>query len=112
MLLAAFLALAAGLYSLRQEDDQGAFYHPLWQFLLMGIHGAFLTGDLFNLFVFFEVLLISSYGLLIHSGGKPRIKAGLHYVLLNLVGSAVFLLALEEAQPGQQHWQVVLLSHL
>ena len=60
----------------------------------MGVNGAFLTGDLFNLFVFFEILLISSYGLLIHGGGKNRIRAALHYVLLNLVGSALFLLAL------------------
>jgi multicomponent K+:H+ antiporter subunit D len=94
VLLTAVLALAAWVFSLGGEDGQGAFYHPLLHFLLMGINGAFLTGDLFNLFVFFEVLLISSYGLLMHGGGKPRARAGLHYVLLNLAGSAVFLLAL------------------
>jgi multicomponent K+:H+ antiporter subunit D len=93
VLLAAVLALAAWLFSLGGEDGQGAFYHPLLHFLLMGINGAFLTGDLFNLFVF-EVLLISSYGLLMHGGGKARARAGLHYVLMNLAGSAVFLLAL------------------
>ncbi len=92
--LAAVLALASWLFSTAGEDGLGAFYHPLLHFLLMGINGAFLTGDLFNLFVFFEVLLISSYGLLMHSGGKMRAKAGLHYVLMNLAGSAVFLLAL------------------
>lgn len=94
VLLTALLAMAAWLFSLGGEDGQGAFYHPLLHFLLMGINGAFLTGDLFNLFVFFEVLLISSYGLLMHGGGKLRARAGLHYVLLNLAGSAVFLLAL------------------
>lgn len=94
VMLTAVLALAAWVFSLGGEDGQGAFYHPLLHFLLMGINGAFLTGDLFNLFVFFEVLLISSYGLLMHGGGKLRARAGLHYVLLNLAGSAVFLLAL------------------
>lgn len=60
----------------------------------MGINGAFLTGDLFSLFVFFEVLLISSYGLLLHGGGHRRIGAALHYVILNLTASALFLVTL------------------
>ena len=60
----------------------------------MGIMGAFLTGDLFNLFVFFEVLLIASYGLMIHAGGNPRLHAGVQYVLFNLLGSTLFLFAL------------------
>ena len=60
----------------------------------MGIMGAFLTGDLFNLFVFFEVLLIASYGLMIHSGGDLRLRAGVQYVLFNLLGSTLFLFAL------------------
>jgi multicomponent K+:H+ antiporter subunit D len=59
----------------------------------MGINGAFLTGDLFNLFVFFEVMLIASYGLLLHGGGPRRLGAGLHYVAINLVGSTLFLFA-------------------
>ena len=60
----------------------------------MGINGAFLTGDIFNLFVFFEVLLIASYALLIHAGGKQKTQAALHYVILNLVGSSLFLFGL------------------
>ncbi len=60
----------------------------------MGIMGAFLTGDLFNLFVFFEVLLIASYGLMIHAGGNVRLRAGVQYVLFNLLGSTLFLFAL------------------
>lgn len=60
----------------------------------MGILGAFLTGDLFNLFVFFEVLLIASYGLMIHAGGNARLRAGVQYVLFNLIGSTLFLFAL------------------
>jgi multicomponent K+:H+ antiporter subunit D len=60
----------------------------------MGICGAFLTGDIFNLFVFFEVLLIASYGLMIHGGGRDRMRAGLQYVVINLAGSTLFLFAL------------------
>jgi hypothetical protein len=60
----------------------------------MGINGAFLTGDLFNLFVFFEILLIASYALLVHGGGREKTKAGFQYVTLNLIGSALFLVAL------------------
>ena len=92
--LTALLALGAFIYSSAGEDERGAYFQALLHFLLMGINGAFLTADLFNLFVFFEVLLISSYGLLLHGGGKLRTKAALHYVLLNLLGSAIFLLAL------------------
>jgi multicomponent K+:H+ antiporter subunit D len=75
-------------------DDRGRHFHALFQFQLMGICGAFLTGDVFNLFVFFEVLLIASYGLMIHSGGRERMRAGLQYVVMNLAGSTLFLFAL------------------
>lgn len=92
--LTSLLAVGAFIYSAAGEDERGAYFQALLHFLLMGINGAFLTADLFNLFVFFEVLLISSYGLLVHGGGKLRAKAALHYVLLNLLGSAIFLLAL------------------
>jgi multicomponent K+:H+ antiporter subunit D len=59
----------------------------------MGINGAFLTGDVFNLFVFFEVMLIASYGLLLHGGGPRRVGAGFQYVAINLIGSTLFLFA-------------------
>ena len=60
----------------------------------MGINGAFLTGDVFNLFVFFEVLLIASYGLMLHGGGAaPDDATGLQYVAINLAGSTLFLFA-------------------
>lgn len=75
-------------------DERGKHFHALYQFQLMGITGAFLTGDLFNLFVFFEILLIASYGLMIHSGGAVRLRAGVQYVLFNLLGSTLFLFAL------------------
>ncbi len=92
--LTAVLALPALLYACRGDDARGPNFHALFQFQLMGLNGAFLTGDIFNLFVFFEVLLIASYGLLLHGGGSRRTRAGLHYVVLNLVGSSLFLLAL------------------
>jgi multicomponent K+:H+ antiporter subunit D len=95
VLLLAALALAVVLYAIGSGwDRQGAHFHPLLQFLLMGIAGAFLTGDAFNLFVFFEVLLIASYGLMVHAGGDARTRAGIQYVAFNLVGSSLFLFAL------------------
>lgn len=94
LLLAALLALFCVLYASRGSDREGSHFHALFQFQLMGINGAFLTGDLFNLFVFFEILLLASYALLLHGGGRARSRAGLHYVIINLLGSALFLLAL------------------
>ncbi|WP_210546285.1 monovalent cation/H+ antiporter subunit D [Rhodoferax sp. PAMC 29310] len=75
-------------------DSHGRYFHALFHFQLMGLSGAFVTGDLFNLFVFFEVLLIASYVLLVHGHGRERFKVGLHYVVLNLVASALFLIGL------------------
>ena len=95
LVLAAVLALIALLHAVVTGiDRKGWHFHPLFQFQLMGLNGAFLTGDLFNLFVFFEVLLIASYGLLLHGQGPARLKAGVQYVVVNLVGSSLFLIAL------------------
>ncbi|MBW4706634.1 monovalent cation/H+ antiporter subunit D [Roseobacter sp. YSTF-M11] len=95
VLLTSVLALFVLLYAIGSGwDDRGWHFHALFQFQLMGILGAFLTGDLFNLFVFFEVLLIASYGLMIHAGGNARLRAGVQYVLFNLIGSTLFLFAL------------------
>ncbi|AOL24444.1 multicomponent K+:H+ antiporter subunit D [Erythrobacter litoralis] len=74
-------------------DRRGMHFHPLFQFQLLGLNGSFLTGDLFNLFVFFEVLLIASYGLMLHGQGQQRLHAGVKYVVVNLVGSTLFLIA-------------------
>jgi multicomponent K+:H+ antiporter subunit D len=93
--LLSLLALVSALYAIGSGwDTKGAHFHPLLMFLLMGIAGAFLTGDAFNLFVFFEVLLIASYGLMIHGGGAARTRAGIQYIAFNLVGSSLFLFAL------------------
>jgi multicomponent K+:H+ antiporter subunit D len=95
LMLTGLVALAVVLYAIGSDwDRRGRHFHPLLQFQLMGIFGAFLTGDLFNLFVFFEILLIASYGLMIHGGGKRRLKAGVQYVVYNLLGSTLFLFAL------------------
>jgi multicomponent K+:H+ antiporter subunit D len=93
LVLTAVVALGSLLYAVRGWDEKGKYFHALFQFLLMGLNGAFLTGDLFNLFVFFEVLLIASYCLLLHGGGALRLKAGFHYVAINLTGSALYLIA-------------------
>ncbi|MFN3668877.1 MAG: monovalent cation/H+ antiporter subunit D [Brevundimonas sp.] len=92
LLLTSVLALAVMSYAVvTGVDRKGWHFHPLFQFQLLGLNGAFLTGDLFNLFVFFEVLLIASYGLLLHGQGPARLKAGVQYVVINLVGSTLFL---------------------
>ncbi|HSJ81284.1 MAG TPA: monovalent cation/H+ antiporter subunit D [Thiobacillus sp.] len=93
LLTTALLAVFALLYAIRGSDTQGRHFHVLFQLQLFGLNGAFLTGDLFNLFVFFEILLLASYGLLLHGGGRRRVKAGLHFVVINLVGSTLFLFA-------------------
>ena len=81
-------------YACHGWDERGLHFHALFQLQLMGLNGAFLTGDLFNLFVFFEILLIASYVLLLHGRGDERLRNGLHYVILNLVASSFFLIGL------------------
>lgn len=93
LLVTAVLGFFSLAYAVRGNDAPGDKLHPMLHFLLFGVNGAFLTGDLFNLFVFFEVLLIASYGLLLHGRGAERARAGMHYVVLNLIGSALFLIA-------------------
>jgi len=90
--LAGSVALAALLYSLARWQHAGVYFHALFQLQLMGLYGAFFTADLFNLFVFFEVLLAASYGLLLHGGGVLRVRAGLHYITINLIASLLFLI--------------------
>jgi multicomponent K+:H+ antiporter subunit D len=93
VLLTAMLGCASLLYAAGGDARRGRHFHSLFQFQLMGLNGAFLTADLFNLFVFFEVLLIASYGLLLHGAGAARLRASIHYVSFNLAGSALFLIA-------------------
>ena len=81
-------------YASHEWDARGRYFHAMFHFLLMGLCGAFLTGDLFNLFVFFEILLMASYVLLVHGQGKARFQLGIHYVTINLLASALFLIGL------------------
>ena len=92
VLLVALLAIPSLIYSLAKWHKAGAHFHSLFHLMLMGVNGAFLTGDLFNLFVFFEVMLAASYGLLLHGSGQLRVKAGLHYIAINLVAALFFLI--------------------
>jgi multicomponent K+:H+ antiporter subunit D len=92
LVLTACIGLASLLYALARWHQAGVYFHVLFQLQLMGLYGAFLTADLFNLFVFFEVLLAASYGLLLHGGGAQRVRAGLHYIAVNLVASLLFLI--------------------
>ncbi|MDB5473393.1 MAG: Na(+) antiporter subunit [Devosia sp.] len=92
VLLTAILGLCALLFALARWHAVGPSFHSLLHFLLTGLCGAFLTGDLFNLFVFFEVLLAASYGLLLHGSGSARARAGLHYIAINLAASFLFLI--------------------
>jgi len=92
LLLTAVLASCALLYSMLRWSRIGVHFHSLFQFLLMGINGTFLTHDLFNLFVFFEVMLAASYGLVLHGYNLNRIRAGMQFIAVNLVASLMFLI--------------------
>jgi len=94
VLTTALLASASLLYACAGWDRRALHFHALFQLQLAGLNGAFLTGDLFNLFVFFEVLLIASYGLMLSGGRGLRMRAGMHYVVFNIVASTLFLIAL------------------
>ncbi|MFK8331954.1 monovalent cation/H+ antiporter subunit D [Pseudomonas sp. BJa5] len=91
LVLTGIVGVSALLFAMARWDGAGASFHALFQIQLMGLYGAFLTADLFNLFVFFEVLLAASYGLLLHGSGRARVKAGLHYIAINLFASSLFL---------------------
>ncbi|MBO9370089.1 MAG: Na+/H+ antiporter subunit D [Chloroflexi bacterium] len=95
VVLAGLIGLAAAVYSLGSMDpDRERFgYYPLFHFLLMGVCGAFLTGDIFNLYVWFEVMLIASFVLMVLGGERAQLEGGIKYVTLNLMASALFLAA-------------------
>ncbi|EME62210.1 monovalent cation/H+ antiporter subunit D [Rhodococcus ruber BKS 20-38] len=87
----ALLALVCSAFGIAAGDDERRFFAPLVLVLSGGVYGALLTGDLFNLFVFVEVMLLPSYGLLTMLGGPRRLAAGRLYVTMNLMTSTVFL---------------------
>ncbi|MCO5146269.1 MAG: monovalent cation/H+ antiporter subunit D [Aquamicrobium sp.] len=92
LVLSSVLAIPALIFSIGRWQKAGPHFHTLFLFLLMGLNGAFLTGDLFNLFVFFEVMLAASYGLALHGSGTQRVRAGMHYIAINLAASLLFLI--------------------
>lgn len=92
LVLFATVALSSLVYAVAHWDNPGQPFHSLLQFLAMGVNGAFLTGDVFNLFVFFEILLAASYGLVLRGLGSARVKTGLNYIAVNLASSALFLM--------------------
>ncbi|KAB1196711.1 MULTISPECIES: complex I subunit 5 family protein [Haloferax] len=94
--LAGLVSLVALVYSIASISafGQRLSYHPLYHFMMVGVTGSFLTGDIFNLFVWFEVMLMSSYILVLFYSGREHTRAALNYVVLNLIGSAVMLVAI------------------
>jgi len=75
-------------------DQERSFFHPLFQVLLLGVNWAFVTGDLFNLFVAYEVMLVGSYGLMMVGAGRAQVRQGLMYIAINLVGGSLFIFGL------------------
>jgi len=95
LLITGVMGLAVAVYAMgpgAKERDRAGF-QPLFHALLMGVTGSFSTGDLFNLYVWFEVMLIASFGLLVLDRTKEQLDGGVRYVMLNLVGTVFFLIA-------------------
>ena len=92
LVLTGIIGVSALLFAMARWDRAGTSFHALFQIQMMGLYGAFLTADLFNLFVFFEVLLAASYGLMLHGSGRARVSSGLHYIAINLLASSLFLI--------------------
>ena len=95
LLLSALMGLVVLLYTFATLDparERHNFY-TLYALMLMGVNGAFLAGDLFNLYVWFEVMLIASFGLMTLGGERGQLEGGLKYVVINLVSSTIFLIA-------------------
>jgi multicomponent K+:H+ antiporter subunit D len=92
LVLGSTVALASVVFAAARWHKAGVHFHPLFQLQIMGLSGAFLAADLFNLFVFFEIMLSASYGLLLHGSGRQRVKASLHYIAINLAASSLFLI--------------------
>ncbi|WP_370931486.1 proton-conducting transporter membrane subunit [Bartonella sp. DGB1] len=94
LLITSIILLCSLLFALGHWHKEGDYFYSLVQFLTLGINGCFLTGDLFNLFVFFEIALCASYGLALYGMTIIRLKIILHYLIINLLISAFFLIAI------------------
>ncbi|MFA7667805.1 MAG: proton-conducting transporter membrane subunit [Burkholderiaceae bacterium] len=94
VLITAIMSVVVALYHLTEsKENSQPMFHPLYHGLLLGVTGAFMTGDIFNMYVWFEIMLIASFGLLVIEGTKEQLDAGVKYVMLNLVMTTVFLVA-------------------
>jgi multicomponent Na+:H+ antiporter subunit D len=96
LMITGVVGLAVVLFALGDNDTrrEAYGYFPLFHVLIMGVSGAFLTGDLFNLYVWFEVMLIASFVLTALGGERAQMEGALKYVTLNLISSAIFLAAI------------------
>jgi len=95
VLITAIMAVVVAFYQLAaSEENERPMFQPLYHGLLLGVTGAFMTGDIFNMYVWFEIMLISSFGLLVLGGTKEQLDAGVKYVMLNLVMTTLFLAAI------------------
>ncbi len=90
------VALVCLLYSYKTIDEgrEQHFYYVFYQLLLVGVYGSFVTGDLFNMFVFFEVMLLSSYVLIVLGGEPGQLRESFKYVIINIISSTLFLVGL------------------
>lgn len=91
--VSSFMGASVAIYALSEIDESRLrrFFFPLYLILMFGVNGAFLTGDLFNLFVWFEVMLIASFVLMSMGGERAELEGGMKYVCLNLLSSVMFL---------------------
>lgn len=89
----AFCCVMFAFKTIGKEREEFYFY-PLFLFLITGVNGSFLTGDLFNLYVFFEVLLLASYVLVTLGGKKVQLREAMKYVIINIISSALFLVGI------------------
>jgi multicomponent K+:H+ antiporter subunit D len=94
LVLTWILGGAALLFGSSRWHRAGVHFPALFQLELMGLSGAFLTADIFNLFVFFEILLAASYGLLLHGSGESRVRASVRYIAVNILASSIFLIGI------------------
>ncbi|RLL47757.1 Na+/H+ antiporter subunit D [Oceanobacillus piezotolerans] len=95
LLLTSIISTACLFFAFQtvSSDREKFYFYPFFFFLIVGVNGAFLTGDIFNLFVFFEVMLLSSYALIVHGGTKYQLRESFKYVIINVFASALFVVA-------------------